>query len=311
FSSSRACWWWRAKTTHLPLPRMAPGRRGDGWTVRIAHITDLHVFSLEGVRPTDFLNKRWLGGLNLALGRRKKHAEGLLGAAVDAINQQGYEHVVVTGDLTNLSLDAEFRRAHALLTRLSGGRERVTILPGNHDVYTEEAANQQRFERRFADFLPDPPSWPLVRQLGGGEITLVALKTAVPTPWGFASGRIGEEQRAKMEGALAVAQEARSFRLLALHHPPVRARGTELRNLSDRARLAKSLRRYGCELIIHGHDHRSQRHQLPGPNGPIPIYGAPSTTYTDQRPDRCARYHVYTVSARLLTRVDTVDVPHT
>src|SRR5690349_13117861 len=116
---------------------------------------------MEGARPGDFLNKRWLGGLNLALRRRSKHSEGLLEAAVDAINRAGYEHVVVTGDLTNLSLDGEFRRAHALLARLSGGRDRVTILPGNHDVYTQEAASEQRFERRFADFLPDPPTWPL------------------------------------------------------------------------------------------------------------------------------------------------------
>jgi len=277
--------------------------------MRIAHITDLHVLSLEGTTVRDFLNKRWIGGLNVALNRGRKHSEGLLEAAIDDINRQGFEHVVVTGDLTNLSLEPEFRRARQIIDRIAGGPARVTVLPGNHDSYTAESAIERRFERCFASFLPSPVQWPFVRELG--EVTLVAASTAVPTPWGFASGRIGEEQRAKIEGALAVAKQRGQFRLLALHHPPVKARGSELRQLSDRARLASSLKRYGCELVIHGHDHRNQRNQLPGPNGPIPIYGAPSTTYTDQRPDRCARYHVYTVSARLLTRVDTVDVPHT
>src|SRR5262249_2344429 len=117
----------RARQDRVRHPQLCPAKGLARLAGRIAHITDLHWFSLEGVRPGDFLNKRWLGGLNLALRRRNKHSEGLLEAAVDAINRAGYEHVVVTGDLTNLSLDGEFRRAHALLARLSGGRERVTI----------------------------------------------------------------------------------------------------------------------------------------------------------------------------------------
>jgi 3',5'-cyclic AMP phosphodiesterase CpdA len=274
--------------------------------MRIAHITDLHVFSLEGVTPRDFLNKRWMGGLNLALHRGRKHQEGLLEAAIDDINRQGYEHLLVTGDLTNLALEAEFRRARRLLER-AGDRRRVTIIPGNHDAYTADAVREQRFERVFADYLPDPLRWPIVRELE--EVTLVAATTAQPTPWGFASGRIGSEQRAKIEAALAVAHDKNRFRLLALHHPPVKARGSELRQLSDRAQLCASLARYGCDLVVHGHDHRNQRTQIPGPNGPIPIYGAPSVTYADERPDRRARYNVYVIAGRVLGGVESRDVP--
>ena len=279
--------------------------------MRVAHLTDPHVFAEEGIGAAEIYgtlpSKRWLGGLNLALGRRKHHREGLLEAAIDDINRHGYEHVILTGDLTNLSLEAEFRRARILVDRFDGGPARVTVLPGNHDAYTPEAVVERRFERAFAPFLPEPLAWPIVRELG--ELVLVAATTAVPTPWGFASGRIGAEQRAKIEAALAGAKARGQFRLLALHHPPVKARGTELRQLSDRAALAGSLRRYGCELVIHGHDHRDQRSQLPGPTGPIPIYGAPSVTYVDERPDRRARYNVYTIEEHLLVRVDSRDVP--
>jgi 3',5'-cyclic AMP phosphodiesterase CpdA len=275
--------------------------------VRIAHLTDPHVLSLEGESPTAFLNKRWIGGLNIALHRGRRHSEGLLEAAIDDINQAGYDHVIVTGDITNLSLDAEFRRARQLLDRISGAPRRVTVLPGNHDAYTHGAANARAFEHCFADYFLEPPRWPYVRDLG--DVAIIAASTAVATPWGYATGRLGPEQLAKVEAALALAREGRKFRLLALHHPPVRGRGSPLRQLTDREALARSLARYGCDLVIHGHEHRDLRNQLPGPHGPIPIYGAPSVTYTDLRPDRRARYNVYTIEQGLLTRVESHDVP--
>ena len=33
--------------------------------MRIAHCSDLHLLSLAGARALDFVNKRWIGGLNL------------------------------------------------------------------------------------------------------------------------------------------------------------------------------------------------------------------------------------------------------
>lgn len=276
--------------------------------MRIAHITDLHVLSLEGAKAGDFLNKRWIGGLNLAINRGRKHSVGLLEAAIDDIRAQGFEHVVVTGDLTNLSLPSEFALARQMIER-AGGPERVTVIPGNHDAYTEEAARERRFEKTFEPWLPDVPGWPFVRELG--DIALVAVSTAVPSPWGFATGRVGEEQRAKLEAVLAVAGQKKQFRLVAIHHPPVKARGSALRQLTDRERVAGSLIKYGCELVVHGHDHRNLRNQLAGTKGPIPVYGAPSTTYTDERPDRRARYNVYTIAGGLLTGVESREIPHT
>src|SRR5262249_29618887 len=129
------------------------------------------------------------------------------------------------------------------------------------------------------------------------------------TPWGFASGRMGDEQRAKLEAALAVAGQKGRFRLLAMHHPPVRARGSALRQLVDRAAGATSLKRYGCEPAVHGPDPPDERNQLPGPHGPIPVYGVPSVTYADDRPDRRARYNVYWIEESRLTRMESRDFP--
>ena len=47
----------------------------------LAHISDLHVLDLTGVRPWRFLNKRMTGGLNLVLGRRRMHRIEVVEAA--------------------------------------------------------------------------------------------------------------------------------------------------------------------------------------------------------------------------------------
>ena len=83
--------------------------------------------------------------------------------------------------------------------------------------------------------------------------------------------------------------------MLLIHHPPVRNRWSVLRGLRDRGALGKILRRVGCELVLHGHEHRDLRAELPGPGGPIPVIGVGSGTYTDPRPERRARYNIYTI----------------
>jgi len=84
-------------------------------TVRIAHFSDLHVLSLAGVPPTRFLNKRFTGYLNLRLKRHHVHKTAYVRAIAREVKQAKIDHVVVTGDLTNLALEPEFRACAKLL----------------------------------------------------------------------------------------------------------------------------------------------------------------------------------------------------
>ena len=74
---------------------------------------DLHALDLEGVSPLQFVNKRLAGLINLVRKRRKAHPLGILEALCADLNQQPLSHVVVTGDVSNLSLPTEFLRARA------------------------------------------------------------------------------------------------------------------------------------------------------------------------------------------------------
>ena len=57
--------------------------------MRVAHFSDVHVLSLKGTRPRQFLNKRWTGAVNLALNRAKHYRvsvfEQLLAAGAKSV----------------------------------------------------------------------------------------------------------------------------------------------------------------------------------------------------------------------------------
>jgi 3',5'-cyclic AMP phosphodiesterase CpdA len=274
--------------------------------VRIAHLSDLHALALSGVSPFEFLNKRLLGLANLRLGRRRdKHPVHLFEAAIDEINRSGCDHVVVTGDLTNLSLAPEFALARRLLDSLKLGPGEVTVIPGNHDVYTFSALRAGLFAREMRPYATEDGEsdvrFPFVRIRG--PLAFFGVSTAFPSPPPFADGWIGRAQLAALEAKLK-AQEGR-FRVLLLHHPPYRNRHSFLRGLRDRNRLQSVLARVGCELILHGHEHRDEHYELKGPSGAIPVIGVGSGTYDHPGADRRARYNVYRIEGQRLVEVVT------
>ena len=83
--------------------------------MRVAHFSDLHVLALEGVARSRFFNKRFTGWVNLRVKRSHKHRPGHLRAVAQEITRAKVDHVVITGDLTNLALEGEFEAVRALL----------------------------------------------------------------------------------------------------------------------------------------------------------------------------------------------------
>jgi 3',5'-cyclic AMP phosphodiesterase CpdA len=265
-------------------------------------VTDVHLLSLDGVRLRDFLNKRWAGGLNILLNRGRHHLVEVFDALVDDINRHGIEQVACTGDVTNLSLESEFRFAREHFDRLAGGPANVTCVPGNHDNYIAEIAGT--FEKVFAAYMtsdegwgwPDGDPWPTVRVRG--DAALVGVTTSQPSGLLMGHGTVGDKQLGRLEQVLADPRLADKLRVIVMHHPSA---GRHARNwrrgLRDHAAFAAALGRAGAELVLHGHEHLDLQNTLHGPGGAaIPVHGVQSGSYGVDSARKRARYRVYTVA---------------
>ena len=282
--------------------------------MRLAHCSDLHLLSLDGVRTLQFANKRWIGGMNLITSRGRHHHTEAFEDMVADLATVGVDHVVCTGDVTNLAFEQEFRFARGFFDKLPQGAANVTVLPGNHDAYVNEGVGL--FAKVFGDHASsdddwrwpalddraceprpeeDRATWPLVRVRG--PLALIGLTTSRQSPWFTAYGRLGATQLERLRRVLGDPRLHGKARVVAIHHPPAGKRArSSIRGLKDHEAFAKIIADCGAELVVHGHEHRDLRELLPTPNGPIEVLGVPSATYHAKHPDRTARYRIIEIA---------------
>lgn len=223
---------------------------------------------------------------------------------------------MVTGDVTFSAEPREFERAADLL-RPFAAAGKLTVVPGNHDVWTEDSVETARFLRAIG---PDgkgmrkaAPSYPHVVPVGD-DVVLVALDSArfgedpLETP-----GRLGSEQlRAARELAREHAKEGRAV-LLAFHHhlvlPPERMPSdvhVARMPLADADQVVRLVAEQPIAAVLHGHRHTAFRLDLPGSRGPTPVLCAGSASRVADEPVRRARAYVYEVDRTGLRSVEAL-----
>ena len=192
---------------------------------------------------------------------------------------------MVTGDFANIGLPSEFATTRRFLEGL-GTPERVSAIPGNHDVYVtgSAAALTPAIGPWMTSDGESEPGFPFLKRRG--RVALIGLSTGVPTPFFVAAGRLGAPQIERLDTMLTSLAEDGAIRIILIHHPPHKAGATRLRQLADGASLRETLARRGCEAVLHGHNHRASLASVQGPNRPIPVIGAPSAS---ARPSRSHR----------------------
>lgn len=283
--------------------------------MRFAHLSDWHATTLVGGGPALFQLKRLSGWASWGLSRRHRHSPHVLAAAFRDVQAQGVDRILVTGDLTHVSLEQEFRAA-ALQLEALGTPEKVFLIPGNHDCYVSvpharswelwssylRGAKRADLDPELAACLapnqneieaPRHESYPTLRI--HHRLAMIGLCSAIPTPIFRAEGLLGAPQLDRLERLLKVLRDRNLCRVVMIHHPVVDKGEKARRALSDAGALRQVLARAGAELVIHGHKHRRRVARLPGPEGEIPVVGVPSSSEVGSRPGRRAQYHIYTL----------------
>ncbi|MCA9579387.1 MAG: metallophosphoesterase [Polyangiales bacterium] len=297
---------------------------------RIAHVSDLHVLSPTGVEwRRVVLNKRITGQVNLMLSRGRVHRRDYLLRVLEAAGAAA-DHVVVTGDITNLAHESEYREATRLLTELSRSAE-VTVAPGNHDVYLPTLHHHGRFHRHFAPFLKtdlpeigvelQPGDFPCVKLRG--PVAFIALSSAVPRPPFVSAGYLGHEQLVALRRVLSHPEVRSRTPVILVHHPPLDERPRPLQlldGLVDAAALRDVLAEQARGLVLFGHTHLRQQGRLGTRAGALDVVSASGAALDHPSDTVRAGFNLYeiddtgdvcTIEAHVLdpTTLELVGVP--
>lgn len=256
--------------------------------VSLAHVSDLHLPFEPALKPSQRLSKRQLSAWSWRRRGAVQRPEIVEALAAD-LRAQATDHIVVTGDVTNFSLPAEFERAAAWLSALAPV-ERISLVPGNHDALVPVTAAQgldrwARWTRLQRD------GWPFVHRLADGAVSLIGLNSALPTAPLLARGRLGHGQLERLESILRGEGEAGRLRVLMLHHPVAPGAVSWRKALADADALRALLARHGAELVLHGHARDSRFDALAGPRGAIPCLCVPSSSALPNPRDEGARWN--------------------
>jgi len=166
--------------------------------------------------------------------------ERLLHAAIEEINAERPDLVVVAGDLTANGYREEFEYARE---RLDGIEARVIYVPGNHDA---RSVGYLHFEDLFGD-----RSHAAIIETPDGPVQVVGVDSSKPD---LDDGEIGRELYGwildSFSGSVAL-------RIFVMHHHLVAIPGTgrDRNQVWDAGDALEVLRSAGVDIVLGGHRH--------------------------------------------------------
>ena len=221
--------------------------------IRLLHFSDPHVqlprWRERKLRELGPL--RALATVELWKGRGRDYDDAHGKLAAIARHGASADHVVCTGDLTQLGHPEEFALAKDALAPLAG---RLTCIAGNHDRYPWNGAPNRFYEENFAG----QATGESVRvTLAGTELAFFALDSAGAVSWPVLSGgSVSDKALARL--AVELRGHAGRCKLVLVHHAPLRRGGRrdfpwhELHNARALLRVAAE---GGAEAVLCGHIH--------------------------------------------------------
>ncbi|HBL54657.1 MAG TPA: metallophosphoesterase [Candidatus Lambdaproteobacteria bacterium] len=252
----------------------------------IVHISDLH-FHTYPQNFREWKSKRIIGTGNLFLHRARQFPIKRAKQLVEQIQNMKWDHLVISGDLTQLSLERGFSLARETLEPLLKDPERVTIIPGNHDRYVKHSAANDYYKQYFGEFFGDEEIH--VCKLNSDWV-IVGWDSAHPNDWLTAAGTVRRSTIRATEKLLLSFPEKTRF-VIVNHYPLTFPEGWKFDQFHELYNLIPVrnwiLRHPNIRLYLHGHIHRNWTHHLPRVSTPelllVNSASSTSTPYTGQK----------------------------
>lgn len=278
--------------------------------MRIAHISDLHIFEPSSIKLSGLLSKRITGLFNLYTFRKNKYSFNVFQRLVDDIIDENPDHVICTGDISNLALDSEFEKAKNIL-QLIGGYRKLSVIPGNHDYYTAGAVRSRRFESYFFPYMfkhfsdLDVNLYPYIKEVG--NVVIAGLCSAINTLPLLAYGRIDHKQIGKLIEQLSKPRYDNKFKILIFHHNLHKRNYVDdiLDGLVNKKEIFNLIRELKPDMVLYGHDHDYHNFVVENAGKKTYIFCNGSSTRIDEDNNKVARYNIYTIENNKFQDVET------
>jgi 3',5'-cyclic AMP phosphodiesterase CpdA len=196
--------------------------------------------------------------------------------AVKEINAMSPDVVLVTGDLTEDGLMAEFQLAAMQLKRLKA--EKIIYVSGNHDY-------------RSTGYLLFRQFFPFSQVTELEEAVVAVVSSARPDR---DDGEVGHRQNLWLESTLEKYRDR--LKIVAVHHHviPVPDTGADQITVIDAGDVLRSLTKSGVNLVLCGHRHRPWRWRVEK----MKVLHAGSVSCEKLRGFFCNSYNVVNIKKR-------------
>lgn len=174
-----------------------------------------------------------LSDIHVSPGNR---ADSVIRLAVEEINSQPFDLVIVCGDLTNEGADAELHNIHTILEGIS---HPTAVIPGNHENNWSQSAG-----KTFIDLWGDDRFVTTV-----GDLSVAGINCGPYMKMG--DGHIKQEDLHWLRHTLDSISTDPTRKILSVNHYPIRQD-----DLDNYAEYAALLQQYPVILHINGHYHR-------------------------------------------------------
>jgi 3',5'-cyclic AMP phosphodiesterase CpdA len=241
--------------------------------MRLIHLTDPHLSSLESFSLLTVKGKRKSGYLSWYRTRRYIHRPEILERLTQAVHNESPDQILLTGDLVHIGLEDEIIQAARWLRRL-GSPEQVMLIPGNHDNYAPDSL--AAMNNHWCDYLPAQnagindytAAYPVVRT--AGDLRLLGVNTSCVTRIFSAEGELGKAQLSRLQDALVgsasgtvgESPKRSEFTCLLIHHPPLPGLAKRRKALRDAGGLQLVIEEQQPDLVLYGHIHCNRERQL-------------------------------------------------
>ena len=224
---------------------------------RIAHLSDVHTLDPAHRRSsaryrfaTKFVS---LGRPVDPRGRARKLMRGLAAAKAS-----GADHVVITGDLTEIGDATEFEHFANLLADARMPADGVTLVPGNHDAYTTNGAWRRALEGPLKPYALASAT-EAGKVVDRGAVAFLPIDTSYFQSMARSGGSITPDAARAVQARIEDPGLREKTIILVMHHPPF-VRHNALTQWIDGLRGFKHvldmLTLHPRVQILHGHMHR-------------------------------------------------------